>query len=120
MGRGGVVLMLVLLATRGLLAVGSPDPEVARLIEAAAVVAALMQPLAALVFVADGVYMGLLRVSYLVYSTAAGAAAAGVVLGAVVARGWGLEAVWWAVTAMIGARLAVLVVAFPRALARAA
>lgn len=117
----GVVLMLVLLATRGLLAGWfGPDPEVARLIEAAAVVAALMQPLAALVFVADGVYMGLLRVSYLVYSTAAGAAAAGVVLGAVVARGWGLEAVWWAVTAMIGARLAVLVVAFPRALARAA
>src|SRR5690606_34709639 len=45
----GVVLMLVLLATRGLLAGWfGPDAEVARLIEAAAVVAALMQPLAAL------------------------------------------------------------------------
>jgi len=116
----GVALTLLLLSARGLLAAWfGPDPEVRDLIERAAVVAALMQPLAALVFVADGVFLGLLRVRYLVYSTTAGAAAAGIVLVTVVAQGWGLEAVWWAVTAMIAARLAVLAAAFPRALARA-
>lgn len=116
----GVALTLLLLSARGLLAAWfGPDPEVRDLIERAAVVAALMQPLAALVFVADGVFLGLLRVRYLVYSTTAGAAAAGIVLVSVVAQGWGLEAVWWAVTAMIAARLAVLAAAFPRALARA-
>jgi putative MATE family efflux protein len=116
----GVVLMVLLLLGRGILAAGfGPDPEVSDLIGRAAVVAAVMQPLAALVFVADGVYLGLLRVRYLLYSTAAGAVAAGAVLAVVVAQGWGLEAVWWAVTAMIGARFVVLVAAFPRALSEA-
>src|SRR5690606_2127269 len=50
----GVVLMVLLLLGRGILAAGfGPDPEVSDLIGRAAVVAAAMQPLAALVFVAD-------------------------------------------------------------------
>lgn len=117
----GVGLALLLLVGRIPLSVAfGPDPEVAALIRSAAVVAALMQPLAALVFVADGVYLGLLRIRHLAYSTAAGAVAAGFVLWLVVDQGWGLPAVWWAVTAMIVARLAVLGLAYPGALRSAA
>ena len=42
--------------------------------------------------------------------------AAGIVLWLVVAQQWGLVAVWWAVTAMVAARLAVLALAYPSAL----
>lgn len=116
----GVFLALALYFGRsGLAAAFGSDPEVRALIETAAVVAALMQPLAALVFVADGIYLGLLRVRYLAYSTGAGAVLAGVVLVLVPAMGWGLSAVWWAVAAMVAARLAVLAAAYPRALAAA-
>ncbi len=102
-----------------LAAVFGPDPEVASLITAATVVAAAMQPVAALAFVADGVFLGLLRVRYLAYSTAAGAVAGGAVLGATLLWGWGLLGVWWAIAAMVTARLAVLALAYPRALAAA-
>jgi putative MATE family efflux protein len=125
LGRWGLVvglgLALLVLAGRGPLASAfGPDPEVARLIESAAILTALMQPLAALVFVADGVYLGLLQVRYLVYSTAAGAVAGAVVLTLTLAGDWRLMGVWWAITAMVVARLGVLAVAYPRALSRAA
>lgn len=116
----GVGLALMVFAGRFPLAsFFGPDPEVATLIVSAGSITALMQPLAALVFVADGVYLGLLQVRYLLYSTVAGAGAATAVLAATVAAGWGLAGVWWAVAAMIGARLSVLAVAYPRALSRA-
>lgn len=115
----GVGLGVLVWLGRGVLAAAfGPDPEVARLIERAAIVAALMQPLAALVFVADGVYLGLLRVGYLASSTGAGAVAAGAVMAATVTFGWGLQGVWWAVAAMVAARLLVLGLAYPRALTR--
>lgn len=116
----GFVLGVSLAAGRGLLAdFFGPEPQVATLIMGAALIAALMQPLAALVFVADGVYLGLLRVRYLAYSTGVGAAAGFALLGATVVMGWGLPGVWWAITAMVTARLVVLALAYPRALASA-
>lgn len=116
----GVLLAFVVFFGRGVLAaVFGPDAEVAALIERAAVVAALMQPLAALVFVADGIYLGLLRVGYLATSTAAGAMVALAVMAVGVAADWGLEGVWWGIAAMVAGRLAVLIAAYPRALARA-
>ena len=116
----GVFLALALYFGRsGLAAAFGSDPEVEALIVTAAVVAAVMQPLAALVFVADGIYLGLLRVRYLAYSTGTGAVVAGVVLILVPVLGWGLPGVWWAVAAMVAARLAVLAAAYPRALAAA-
>lgn len=111
----GIGLGVLVLVGRGFLAaIFGSDPVVAGLIVTAATVAALMQPVAALVFIADGVYLGHLRVGYLAYSTAAGAVAGGVVLLGVVTFGWGLAAVWWAITAMVAARLAVLAIAYPR------
>ena len=105
----------------GILRVGGihPKAEVAGLIEGAAVIAAVMQPLAALVFVADGIYLGLLRVRYLAYSTGVGAVVAAVVLGASARLGWDLTGIWWAIAAMVAARLAVLAATYPRALATA-
>lgn len=117
----GIFLAVVLFAGRGVLASWfRSGPEVESLIVSVALIAALMQPLAALVFVADGVYLGLLRVRYLAYSTAAGALVGAVVLALTVASGWGLGGVWWAITAMVAMRLAVLAAAYPRALASAA
>jgi putative MATE family efflux protein len=116
----GVALTVILVAGRSVLGtVFGPDPEVASLIESATVVAALMQPLAALVFVADGVFLGLLRVRYLAYSTGAGAVAGVVLLGVGLAAGWGLTGIWWAIAAMVAARFAVLAAAYRRALAAA-
>lgn len=115
----GVALAILVFVGRSLLAAAfGSGPEVAALIERAAVVTALMQPVAALVFVADGIYLGLLQVRYLVYSTAAGAVAGGIVLAATLSQGWGLLGVWWGITAMIGARLAVLALAYRPAVAR--
>ncbi len=82
-------------------------------------IAAVMQPLAALVFVADGIYLGLLRVRYLAYSTGVGAVVAGMVLGASARLGWDLTGIWWAIAAMVAARLAVLAATYPRALVTA-
>lgn len=84
------------------------EPAVDEAVRAALLVAALMQPIAALVFVADGVYLGAVRIRWLAASTGAGFLA--MVVGAVIAvrAGAGLVGVWWAMTAMIGARGIVL------------
>lgn len=113
MWAGLGLMSLLLLGRGGLASVFGPDPVVASLISSAAVVCALMQPLAALVFVADGIFLGLLRVRFLAYSTAAGAVAAGAVFWLTLERGWGLVGVWWGVAAMVTARLVVLAAAYP-------
>ena len=84
------------------------EPDVAEVIEQVVPVAALMEPVAALVFVADGVFLAVLAVRLLVSSTFAGMVAALVVLGATLIFGWGLVGVWWGIAAMIGARAIVL------------
>jgi Na+-driven multidrug efflux pump len=86
----------------------SADPAVVAQVRAALPVAALMQPLAAWVFVADGVFMALLRVRRLALSTAGGLAVIVPVLAVSASAGWGLAGVWWAITAMVAARGLVL------------
>lgn len=119
LGLGTMLGGVLYLARSPLVALFAPDPTVAALIMSAMLVAALMQPVAGLVFVADGIFLGLLQVRYLAYSTAAGAGVGGLILWLTVDSGWGLEGVWWAIAAMVTARLAVLLVAYPSALARA-
>jgi MATE family multidrug resistance protein len=109
---GGVVGLGL---TVGLLAVGSivstgftDDPGVSSRILAVVPIAAGMQPLAALVFVLDGVFLAVLAIKKLVWSTAAGFVATVAVLALTLANDWGLAGVWWAITAMIVARLIVL------------
>ncbi len=116
----GVLLLGMLLAGRHLLAaVFAPDPEVEALIVSAMVICALMQPIAAGAFVADGIYLGLLQVRWLAYSTGAGAAAGCGLLVACRLLGWGLVGVWWAIAAMVLVRLVVLVSGYRAALSTA-
>ncbi|MFO7548874.1 MAG: MATE family efflux transporter [Acidimicrobiia bacterium] len=97
----------------------SSDPAVAALVGEAAVVAALMQPVAALVFVLDGVFLGTLSIRLLAASTAAGLAAALALLGVTLALGWGLVGVWWSIAGMVGARGLVLGFFYVRTWSRA-
>lgn len=105
----GVLLLFGLLASGTLLSSAfTDDPEVQEAIRSVIPIAAGMQPLAAVVFVLDGVFLAVLAIKKLVASTAAGFVAAASVLGATVVYDWGLAGVWWAITAMIVARLVVL------------
>jgi Na+-driven multidrug efflux pump len=86
----------------------TPDRAVRAEIAGVAPIAALMQPAAAALFVLDGVFIGTLRVRLLAKSTLAGFLAVVAVLGVTLEVGLGLAGVWWAITAMVLARLAVL------------
>ncbi len=86
----------------------STDGMVVDAVDIAVPIAALMQPVAALVFVLDGVFLGVLAIRLLAGSTTVGflAMLGGLVL--TLDRGWGLAGVWWSVTAMVVARGLVL------------
>ncbi|MDX1660720.1 MAG: MATE family efflux transporter [Gemmatimonadota bacterium] len=67
-----------------------------------------MQPLNALVFVWDGVFMGAERFRYLAAQMLASAVVAAGVLLLVVPMGWGLTGVWWGIVALMAMRAATL------------
>jgi MATE family multidrug resistance protein len=82
----------------------APDPVVGSLIAQAARIGGVMAPLAAIVWVMDGVFLGQLRLRALSASTAAGALA-GVVGFLLTERfGWGLPGVWWSIAALVAGR----------------
>lgn len=83
------------------------DATVARAARGVAPLIALMQPIAALVFVADGVLMAVLAVRLLAASTGVGLVAAAAVLWVSDSVGGGLAGVWWAIITMIVARFCV-------------
>ncbi len=111
--RWGLVMGMAIAVV--LLAVGpwlggwfTEDPAVVGAVRGVVPQAALMQPLSALVFVADGVFMAVLAVRMLAASTAAGLITAAAVLWVSEAAGAGLSGVWWAIIGMIAARFVVL------------
>jgi Na+-driven multidrug efflux pump len=109
----GVVLGFGLVASEPLLApLFGLDAVVSAAAAPALMIAALMQPIAGLLFVADGVYLGVVKMNWLAGSTAAGFAAMAVGSWIAVAGGYGLAGVWWAMTAMITARAIVLAVGY--------
>jgi putative MATE family efflux protein len=67
-----------------------------------------MQPLNALVFVWDGIFMGAEDFRFLAVQMVAAAAAAAIVLLLVVPMGWGLAGVWWGIVALMAGRAATL------------
>ncbi len=67
-----------------------------------------MQPLNALVFVWDGIFMGAEAFRFLARQMVVSAAAALAVLLAVVPFGWGLQGVWWGIVTVMVARLVTL------------
>ena len=115
----GVVIAGVLLASAPWLGgVFTDDRAVAEAVRGVVPQAAVMQPLGALVFVADGIFMAVLAVRLLAASTGAGLVAAAVVLWFSDAAGWGLSGVWWAILALIVARSCVFVWGGRRGLGR--
>jgi len=67
-----------------------------------------MQPLNALVFVWDGIFLGAERFRYLAVQMVVSAAVAAAILLLVVPLGWGLRGVWWGIVALMAARAATL------------
>lgn len=67
-----------------------------------------MQPLNALVFVGDGIYMGAEEFRFLAAQMVASALAACIVLLFVVPMGWGLQGVWWGIVALMLVRAGTL------------
>lgn len=71
-----------------------------------------MQPLNALVFVWDGIFMGAEAFRLLARQMAISAAAALAVLLSVVPFGWGLQGVWWGIVTLMLARLITLAASY--------
>ncbi len=69
---------------------------------------ALVQPIAALVFVWDGVFIGAGDFGFLAAAMVVSALAAAAVLSAVLPLGWGLAGVWWGIATLLGVRLVTL------------
>jgi Na+-driven multidrug efflux pump len=113
----GLLLLVTFWAGRGLLASLSSDPTVGALAVEAGGVAALMQPLAAPLFVADGIFLGLLALGVLVASTATGSAL-GVGLMLFSPLGDSLSGIWWALAAMVVARLVVFAFSYTASVRR--
>jgi MATE family multidrug resistance protein len=106
----------------GLLMVGAPmltslvdSAAVGALVVATIPIVAWMMPVASPLFVADGIFFGLLALSSIVVSTATGAVLAiGLIL--LTPLGQSLDGIWWAIAAMLVARSVVFMFAYRRAL----
>ena len=118
----GVLTGLVLM---GAFLVGGPalenlvdDRRVAELTVSASSVAGWMMPIGAPLFVADGIFFGLLAFGKIIASTAVGAI---VVVGLITSTplGQSLDGIWWAIGAMLVARGVVLLFSYRRALGTA-
>jgi MATE family multidrug resistance protein len=105
----------------GLLMVGAPvlDPlansaAVSSLVVGTIPVVAWMMPVAAPLFVADGIFFGLLALGSIVASTVTGAVLAiGLIL--LTPLGESLDGIWWAIAAMLVARSIVFLFSYRRA-----
>ncbi len=107
----GVIVAAGWLLGAPLLAAGfAPTTEVGGLIEGAARIAGFLAPAAAIVWVLDGIVMGRMAFKGLIASTGAGLIAGATVFYFTETYGWGLPGVWWGMSAMILARLVVLLV----------
>jgi len=71
-----------------------------------------MQPINALVFVWDGVFIGAERFRFLALQMSFSAACATAVLLLVVPLGWGLAGVWWGIAALMIARAVSLAIGY--------
>ena len=90
------------------------DPAVAGLTLSASEVAGWMMPIAAPLFVADGIFFGLLAFGTIIASTAMGAVTL-VLLISTTPLGSSLDGIWWAIAAMLVARGFVYLFTYRRA-----
>lgn len=110
----GLILGVAFLVLRPLLGGMIEDQATTELAISAAFVAAVMMPLAAPLFVADGVFLGLLALGTIILSTSAGAVTA---VGLITWTGLGdtLDGIWWALAAMMVVRGVVYLLTYRRA-----
>ncbi len=113
-GITGLVLMTAFFVGGSLLAYLVDDPAVADLTVSAGNVAGWMMPIAAPLFVADGIFFGLLALGTVIASTAFGAVVL-VLLISTTPLGESLDGIWWAIAAMLVARSLVYVLTYRRA-----
>lgn len=118
----GVVVGIILFVFVGLgrygLALLASEPEVGDLAISAAGIAALLEPMAALVFVADGIFVGLLAIRTMAFSTATGAIAA-MALMQWSPLGDTLTGIWWALGVFLALRGLVFLAGYRRAVVTA-
>ena len=105
----GVVLGLLLVGGRSFVPGWfTSEPEVLRAIEEVWLILAALQPLAALVYVWDGIVMGAADFGYLAWAMVVSMLAAVAALTAVVPLGWGLPGVWWSLGVLTVVRAATM------------
>jgi Na+-driven multidrug efflux pump len=110
----GVALLVLFIVGSPALDLLMEDPEVATLVVSAAAVAGWMMPVGAPLFVADGIFFGLLAFGSIILSTAVGATVL-VTLITATPLGSTLVGIWWGIGAMLVARGLVFVFAYRRA-----
>jgi putative MATE family efflux protein len=105
---GGIVGLLLaflfFVAAPWLPRVFTDDPVTLRTVALVLPFVIWMQPLNALVFVWDGIFMGKEDFRFLARQMVLSAGAAGAVLLLVLPMGWGLPGVWWGIVALMGVR----------------
>jgi len=114
---GALLMIAVGLGRVGLRYLAS-DPVVGDLAVSAAGIAALLEPVGALVFVADGIFVGMLALGSMALSTAAGAVTA-IALIVFSPLGESLHGIWWALGVFLLVRGLVFVLRYPISVERA-
>jgi len=106
LGVGVGIALTLVLAVVGPWVPGwfTSDPETRRAIADAYWILVMLQPLAAIVFVWDGVFIGAGDFGFLALAMIGAALVAGTLLLVVLPLGWGLRGVWWSIGALLGAR----------------
>lgn len=103
---------LFLLAKPLLVGLFTTDQAVMAALDSVYIFIVVMQPLNALVFVLDGVFMGAEQFGFLARAMLLSAVVAAAVLLLVVPMGWGLLGVWWAMTTLMLVRGTTLVLRY--------
>ena len=108
----GVFLTLLMFLAAGPISALGSEAAVQSTVREAMAVVAWLQPVAAVLFVADGIFLGMLALRPMVVSTGLGAAAA-VFLMQATRFGESVNGIWWAIGALLVVRGIVFLVLYP-------
>lgn len=101
----GLALGSIILAGRGVIAGWfSSDETVRELTGSAMLILAVIQPIGALVFVGDGLYLGAGAFRFLAGATVSASAVTALLLLVTPRMEWGLTGVWWSIAVLIAVR----------------
>lgn len=114
----GVILMIAVGLSRYVLRLLASDLTVGNLAVSVAGIAALLEPVATLVFVADGIFVGMLALGSMALSTATGAVLS-ITLMSFTPMGSSLHGIWWALGVFLAARGAVFLLRYRPSAAKA-